>query len=210
MPPPPLPVVAAASGVEIVSSDVAVPGRFQPEATDSALVPLVNQFSMMQQQMFDQFQQAMGMLVQMFGTMHREQMDVIREELDRLHDALAGAPGVEGRAGQVVRAARPPPPAVTRRGPGSARFRGPHPRARGRRAGTAAADRPRRDTAASAHGAAAGSAAARPRLAGHDRRPGAGRLRPRRRRLDPPADHDHPARARDPLAEDPQAPAGVS
>jgi hypothetical protein len=36
--------------------------------------------------MFDQFQQAMGMLVQMFGTMHREQMDVIREELDRLHD----------------------------------------------------------------------------------------------------------------------------
>jgi hypothetical protein len=40
----------------------------------------------MQQQMFDQFQQAMGMLVQMFGTMHREQMDVIREELDRLHD----------------------------------------------------------------------------------------------------------------------------
>src|SRR5262249_23694777 len=40
----------------------------------------------MQQQMFDQFQQAMGMLVQMFGTMHREQMEVIREELDRLHD----------------------------------------------------------------------------------------------------------------------------
>ena len=86
MPPPPLPVVAAASGVEFVSSDVAVPGRFQPEGTDSALVPLVNQFGLMQQQMFDQFQQAMGMLVQMFGTMHREQMDVIREELDRLHD----------------------------------------------------------------------------------------------------------------------------
>ena len=57
----------------------------QPEVCESVLVPLVNQFSMMQQQMFDQFQQAMGMLVQMFGTMHREQMEVIREELDRLH-----------------------------------------------------------------------------------------------------------------------------
>ena len=57
-----------------------------PRSSESALVPLVNQFSMMQQQMFDQFQQAMGMLVQMFGTMHREQMEVIREELDRLHE----------------------------------------------------------------------------------------------------------------------------
>ena len=40
----------------------------------------------MQQQMFDQFQQAMAMMVQMFGTMHRDQMEVIRAELDRLHD----------------------------------------------------------------------------------------------------------------------------
>ncbi len=84
--PMPMPVVASASGVELVSSDAAAPGRFQPEVSESVLVPLVNQFSMMQQQMFDQFQQAMGMLLQMFGTMHREQMDVIREELDRLHD----------------------------------------------------------------------------------------------------------------------------
>ena len=41
------------------------------------LVPLVNQFGLMQQQMFDQFQQAMAMMVQMFGTMHRDQMEVI-------------------------------------------------------------------------------------------------------------------------------------
>ena len=86
MPPPPIPVVASATSVELVSSDAALPGRFQPEVGESVLVPLVNQFSMMQQQMFDQFQQAMGMLVQMFGKMHREQMEVIREELDRLHD----------------------------------------------------------------------------------------------------------------------------
>jgi hypothetical protein len=82
----PVPIAASASGTEILCSTAAFPGnRNQPELTESVLVPLVNQFSMMQQQMFDQFQQAMGMLVQMFGTMHREQMEVIREELDRLH-----------------------------------------------------------------------------------------------------------------------------
>jgi hypothetical protein len=57
-----------------------------PEGTESILVPLVNQFGVMQQQMFDQFQQAMAMMLQMFGTMHREQMEVIRGELDQLHD----------------------------------------------------------------------------------------------------------------------------
>jgi pSer/pThr/pTyr-binding forkhead associated (FHA) protein len=58
----------------------------QSELTESMLVPLVNQFGLMQQQMFDQFQQAMAMMVQMFGTMHRDQMEVIRAELDRLHE----------------------------------------------------------------------------------------------------------------------------
>jgi pSer/pThr/pTyr-binding forkhead associated (FHA) protein len=58
----------------------------QSELTESMLVPLVNQFGLMQQQMFDQFQQAMTMMVKMFGTMHRDQMEVIRAELDRLHD----------------------------------------------------------------------------------------------------------------------------
>jgi pSer/pThr/pTyr-binding forkhead associated (FHA) protein len=53
---------------------------------ESLLVPLVNQFGLMQQQMLDQFQQAMSMLVQMFGTLHQDQMDLIREELDQLHD----------------------------------------------------------------------------------------------------------------------------
>ena len=58
----------------------------QSELTESMLVPLVNQFGLMQQQMFDQFQQAMAMMVQMFGTMHRDQMEVIRAELDRLRE----------------------------------------------------------------------------------------------------------------------------
>jgi predicted component of type VI protein secretion system len=82
----PVPITPPASGMAIGTSQAPFPTELdRPGQSESVLVPLVNQFSLMQQQMFDQFQQAMGMLVQMFGTMHREQMDVIREELDRLH-----------------------------------------------------------------------------------------------------------------------------
>ena len=68
------------------------PGSGEParldngELADSVLIPLVNQFGMMQQQMMDQFQQTVSMLVQMFGSLHRDQMDLIREELDQLRD----------------------------------------------------------------------------------------------------------------------------
>jgi pSer/pThr/pTyr-binding forkhead associated (FHA) protein len=78
---------SALTKVDVSGSEVAFPLKSGPgELPESALVPLVNQFGLMQQQMFDQFQQAMAMLVQMFGTMHRDQMAVIREELDRLRD----------------------------------------------------------------------------------------------------------------------------
>jgi pSer/pThr/pTyr-binding forkhead associated (FHA) protein len=73
--------------VEVMPSNLSLPGKFaRGDAAESVLVPLVNQFGMMQQQMFDQFQQAIAMMIQMFGEMHRDQMDVIREELGRLHD----------------------------------------------------------------------------------------------------------------------------
>ena len=36
--------------------------------------------------MMDQFQQSMQMVVQVFATMHRDQMEVIRAELDRLRE----------------------------------------------------------------------------------------------------------------------------
>ena len=67
-----------------MASEAAGPLKLAPsEVTESMLVPLVNQFGLMQQQMFDQFQQAMAMMVQMFGTMHRDQMEVIRAEVER-------------------------------------------------------------------------------------------------------------------------------
>ena len=81
------PGIPSLANVEAAGSEPHFPsGSLAAELPESVLVPLVNQFGLMQQQMFDQFQQAMAMMVQMFGTMHRDQMAVIREELDRLHD----------------------------------------------------------------------------------------------------------------------------
>jgi hypothetical protein len=53
---------------------------------ESAFLPLLNQFAMMQQQMFDQFQQAILQMVHVFGALHREQMDAISGELNDLRD----------------------------------------------------------------------------------------------------------------------------
>jgi hypothetical protein len=82
-----LQTASRASNITWASSDSNEPVRLEKgELTESVLVPLVNQFGVMQQQMLDQFQQAISMLVQMFGSMHRDQMDRIREELDQLRD----------------------------------------------------------------------------------------------------------------------------
>jgi hypothetical protein len=61
-------------------------GMEKPEVSETLLIPLMNQFGHMQQQMLDQFQQAIATLVQMFGTLHRDQMQTIREELDQIRD----------------------------------------------------------------------------------------------------------------------------
>jgi len=66
--------------------DVLAAGGEAGRISESVLVPLVNQFGIMQQQMLDQFQNAMGMLVEMFGSLQREQMDLIRRELDQLRE----------------------------------------------------------------------------------------------------------------------------
>ena len=76
--PQPAQPVSSFPNVDIMSSESSFPfPSAQSGLTESVLVPLVNQFGLMQQQMFDQFQQAMAMMVQMFGTMHRDQMEVI-------------------------------------------------------------------------------------------------------------------------------------
>lgn len=56
------------------------------DATGTLLLTFVNQFSMMQQQMFEQFQQTTMMMMQMFGTLQRDQLQLVRQELDSLRD----------------------------------------------------------------------------------------------------------------------------
>jgi pSer/pThr/pTyr-binding forkhead associated (FHA) protein len=53
---------------------------------ESVFFPMVQQFSAMQSQMFDQFQQAMVLMFQMFGTLQKEQADVVRDELNRIQE----------------------------------------------------------------------------------------------------------------------------
>jgi hypothetical protein len=48
------------------------------------LVPVLQQFGLMQQQMMDQFQQSMQMVVQVFASMHRDQMGMLQQELDNI------------------------------------------------------------------------------------------------------------------------------
>jgi pSer/pThr/pTyr-binding forkhead associated (FHA) protein len=52
--------------------------------SEPLLLPLLSHFGQMQQQMFDQFHQSMLMMMQMMGALHRDQMEAVREELDRV------------------------------------------------------------------------------------------------------------------------------
>jgi pSer/pThr/pTyr-binding forkhead associated (FHA) protein len=56
------------------------------EMTEPSLAPLVSQFAQMQQHMLEQFQQTMLAVVQTFGKLHRDQLALVRQELDRLHE----------------------------------------------------------------------------------------------------------------------------
>lgn len=76
-------VVVRAQPIAVIPAEVQGAGMGD---SASVLVPLMNQFGIMQQQMMDQFQSAMGMLVDMFGSLQREQMDLIRQELDQLRE----------------------------------------------------------------------------------------------------------------------------
>jgi predicted component of type VI protein secretion system len=55
----------------------------QNQALGSVVLPLVNQFNLMQQQMMDQFQQALVQMFQMFSGLHKDQMGYLREEMER-------------------------------------------------------------------------------------------------------------------------------
>jgi pSer/pThr/pTyr-binding forkhead associated (FHA) protein len=89
--PVPPPVVSPEPAADFAAAKIpdlpVLAGEQLPANADAAqhfLVPLAHQLSLMQKQMFDQFQQAMMMMFQMFNTLQRDQISVIREELDHL------------------------------------------------------------------------------------------------------------------------------
>ncbi|MCI0642406.1 MAG: FHA domain-containing protein [Gemmataceae bacterium] len=64
----------------------ASPGALQTDTLQSLLLPLISQFNQMQNQMYDQFQQSMLRMFQLFSALHKDQLQVLREELDRVHE----------------------------------------------------------------------------------------------------------------------------
>ena len=54
-------------------------------AVDPTIRALIDEVGQMQRQVADQFQHALVTMFQMFEGMHREQMDLIRGEMTRLH-----------------------------------------------------------------------------------------------------------------------------
>jgi hypothetical protein len=70
---------------------------FDTGIIQSIVLPLAQQFSQMQQQMFDQFQQSLVAMAQMFSGLHKEQVGLIRQELDRLNELTGEIQTLEAR-----------------------------------------------------------------------------------------------------------------
>ncbi|MCI0379607.1 MAG: FHA domain-containing protein [Gemmataceae bacterium] len=62
------------------------PGALQTDTLQSLLLPLVSQFNQMQSQMYDQFQQSIFRMFQLFSALHNDQLQLMREELERVHN----------------------------------------------------------------------------------------------------------------------------
>jgi hypothetical protein len=69
-----------------LSPNLPVAARPANSYSHSDVVALVEQFGQMQHRMFDQFQQALMMMAQMLGNLHRDQMVLVRQEMNHVHD----------------------------------------------------------------------------------------------------------------------------
>jgi hypothetical protein len=81
----------------------AVPLAAGPEpegATGALLVALLNQFALAQQQMVDQFQQVVLAMVETMATLHREQADLIRQELEQVRELSRDLVTLQASAGR--------------------------------------------------------------------------------------------------------------
>jgi pSer/pThr/pTyr-binding forkhead associated (FHA) protein len=112
------PVRSAADECLLAPEQSLVAARSLVPATDGAsqLLPLLGQFSLMQQQMFDQFQQTLLMMAEMFGNLHREQMQRVHQELAQLHEVTRELQGLQAEL-LKQRPVRTEPPPVSRPSP---------------------------------------------------------------------------------------------
>lgn len=89
--PEPVPAVRPASVPAVTQPNlpaVAPPPPGLPAAngtSEATILTIVNQFTLVQQQMAEQYHQSLLAMVQMFAAMRREQMDLVREEMDRIN-----------------------------------------------------------------------------------------------------------------------------
>jgi pSer/pThr/pTyr-binding forkhead associated (FHA) protein len=78
-------------------------------SANALLLPLFAQFADMQQQLFDQFQQSLVLMAQMLGGLQRDQMQLIRQELDQLREITRELQEVQADWSVQTTTARPLP-----------------------------------------------------------------------------------------------------
>jgi pSer/pThr/pTyr-binding forkhead associated (FHA) protein len=122
---PAAPLVPAPRASGERRAEAALPVGLHLQDVDSRASPvlaLVNQFGTFQQQMFEQFHQALLAMSQMFGALHQDQTQLLREELERLRDVTEELRLL--KAGMATAPAAPPdrpaPGAATARSNGCA------------------------------------------------------------------------------------------
>jgi hypothetical protein len=135
----PVPLPRAGGGLPLVwtqrmphdlDEPLPAPPSGQGDPQQALLIPLVNQFAQMQQQMFDQFQQTILMMVEMFTALHQDQVRVVQDELDGLRALTRELRELQQElAGQGATAT--PPTGEERREPAPAAAADPTPNGNG-------------------------------------------------------------------------------
>jgi hypothetical protein len=85
----PLPALRATEIPALAPSAVLVPASESADAaalTSPVVAAMLGQMRHMQEHMFDQMQQSMLMMMRMFGTLHRDQIGLIRDELRQINE----------------------------------------------------------------------------------------------------------------------------
>ncbi len=94
----------------------ALPAMPEVEGNDPHMQVLIQQFGQMQQQMFDQFQQALMMMFQVFRTMHQDQVDLVKAELERVRSLNQELQDLQIQAAKAqTKSPSPAPPSSSER-----------------------------------------------------------------------------------------------